>query len=190
VAVWEDHLLPLLTCKEAARLACTCEALKQMLRGHFRDLGVIPFGQLKAALTTFPRAREVTLHNYGELWAAGDKDARVEWLREGRGRHLVKVWTADGPPSDVVHTALRRGALPSLRGVNAHLSYQVPRASLTGGFLRAMHELHLTVSLSDDLEPQLAALGRVRQLAALAKLELPCSGRPSSRPPSRPSPSR
>jgi hypothetical protein len=26
VAVWEDHLLPLLTCKDAARLGCTCKA--------------------------------------------------------------------------------------------------------------------------------------------------------------------
>jgi hypothetical protein len=40
MAVWEDHLLPLLTCKDAARLGCTCKALRGVVREHFRgDLG-------------------------------------------------------------------------------------------------------------------------------------------------------
>jgi hypothetical protein len=40
MAVWEDHLLPLLTCKDAARLGCTCKALRGVVREHFSgDLG-------------------------------------------------------------------------------------------------------------------------------------------------------
>jgi hypothetical protein len=41
MAVWEDHLLPLLTCKDAARLGCTCKALRGVVREHFKDLGTI-----------------------------------------------------------------------------------------------------------------------------------------------------
>jgi hypothetical protein len=40
MVVWEDHLLPLLTGKDAGRLICTCEALGAMLREIFQgDLG-------------------------------------------------------------------------------------------------------------------------------------------------------
>jgi hypothetical protein len=175
VAVWEDHLLPKLTCKEAARLECTCKALKEMVRGHFReDVGAINLRQLRAALTTFPRAREVTLSDQGISRTIAEWRALVEWLREGgRGRHLA-IMRSDGGSvaSLVVHTALRQGALPSLRGLDADLAHAYPRASLTGGLLRSMHELHLKVALPHQAQPQFAALGLVRQLPALAKLKL------------------
>jgi hypothetical protein len=36
MTLWEEHLLPLLTRKEAARLACTCKALRGVLCEHFK----------------------------------------------------------------------------------------------------------------------------------------------------------
>jgi hypothetical protein len=57
MVVWEDHLLTLLTCKDAVRLGCTCKALKGVVREHFKDLGRIKLEKLQAALTTFPNAR-------------------------------------------------------------------------------------------------------------------------------------
>jgi hypothetical protein len=59
--VWEDHLLPPLTGKDAGRLGCTCKALRAVVRGHFvGELGSITVHELQA-LTALPRAREVTL---------------------------------------------------------------------------------------------------------------------------------
>jgi hypothetical protein len=175
VAVWEDHLLPQLTCKEAGRLGCTCEALREVVREHYMALGVVRLTQLRAALTTFPRAREVTLAGHGELWGAGERGALVELLREGgRGRHLAMI-RSDEDSSDVVHAALRAGALPSLKGVNATLEYASHRALLSEGLLGGMHELHLKLALPHEGEDQLAALGVVRQLPALTKLELDVS---------------
>jgi hypothetical protein len=73
-----------------------------------------------------------------------------------------------------VHRALQAGALPSIGRVDASLSDERQRASLTGGFVRAMHELRLTVDYSGYfvVEPQLAAVGLIRQLPALTRLEV------------------
>jgi hypothetical protein len=177
--VWEDHLLPLLTCKEAARLGCTCKALRGVVREHFKDLGGIELVSLRAALTTFPRARSLTPYYYSHSmrWDFRHSDALVEWLRKGgRGAGITRIRTtpADdyGIANSTVHTALQGGALPSLKGVAADLVREHHRASMTGGFLGAMHELRLKIVFFQDLEYQLAALGLVRQLPALATLEL------------------
>jgi hypothetical protein len=173
--LWEDHLLPLLTCKDAARLACTCKALRGVVREHFcADLGKVTSSLLRAAMTTFPRARSVEVSTIGQEWEPGSKEALLQWLCEGgRGRHLALVRSIGEGASDLVHTALRQGALPSLKGVMVRMDVEAARASLTGGLLGAMHELQVLIYYklpSIPPEPQLAALGLVRQLPALAKL--------------------
>jgi hypothetical protein len=35
LALWEDHLLPLLTCKEAGRMGRTCKALRGLACEHY-----------------------------------------------------------------------------------------------------------------------------------------------------------
>jgi hypothetical protein len=176
MALWEDHLLPLLTCKDAARLACTCRALKGVVRELFKgDLGTVKMKKLRAVLTTFPVARSLLLEesHYG-WWERPPEEGLVEWLREGgRGSHLVKVHAEDDRASDLVHTALRGGALPSLKAVNVKLEERMARASLTEGFLGSMHELCMDLTRIEEL--QLAALGLVRQLPALIKLDLKVS---------------
>jgi hypothetical protein len=178
VALWEDHLLPLLTRKEAARLGCTCEALKEVVREHFKTLGLMKLKKLRAALIAFPRAREISLDGYGEEWADGEKEALVEWLREGgRGSHLAIMRSNEEVANEFIHTAVWEGVLPSLKGVDADLLYKTPRLTLNAGFLRGMHELYLdiaypNVASADEWKLQLAGLGMVRQLPALAKLEL------------------
>jgi hypothetical protein len=199
-AVWEDHLLPLLTCRDAARLGCTCEALRGVVREHYKwDLGKVTRGDLRAALTTFPRARTVELKaEYGEECGDEGEVARlVQWLREGgAGRHItdmvVDVWDGsrhvagpadvrDGCNNSLVHRALRAGALPSLRGVLVRLSEAVERALLSDGFVGGADELHLTLQCDEqpdhpEMAPQLAALGLVRHLASLTKLEIDIHG--------------
>jgi hypothetical protein len=181
-ALWEDHLLPLLTCKDAARLGRTCKALRGVVREYFYDVGTVKVEQLQATLTTFPRTRTVQLRGSRAEGGREDKEALVEWLREGgRGRHLVTVWCPDETALiNLVHTALRQGALPSLTFVSASLEHETQRESLTRGLLGGMHEMVLNINTKledDEVEAQLEALGLVRQLPALTKLEVQAFGR-------------
>jgi hypothetical protein len=171
MAMWKDHLLPLLTCKDAARLGCTCKPLTMVVRANFQDVGRVKFKSTKAALTTFPRARSMNV-DFGWGWPGPEMDALVQWLREGgRGRYLERL-TATSGRGDVIHGALRSGALPSLKNLTALLVVDTHLASLTEGLVADMRELCLTVDSVGALQPQLAALGLVRQLPALTKLEL------------------
>jgi hypothetical protein len=171
-------LLPLLTCKEAARLGCACHALRGLVRQHYADLGLIHLANLQAALTAFPHARRVALdgHRYSE---AEGREMLLQCLTGGKrpGRYLKRVTAYDthGLAQDAVHEALQQGALPSLTSVTARLLHEPSRASLTQGFLGAVHELKLTIFCITGLErieTQIAALGLVRELPVLAKLDL------------------
>jgi hypothetical protein len=173
--VWEDHLLPLVACKEAVRLGSTCRVLRTVAREHYRgDLGMVRRENLKAALTTFPRARSGDLT--GDHRQAYESYKLVEWLCVGgHGRHITTLTTTpkfNYDANETVHEALRRGAFPSLKNVAANLEYEAPRAALTEGLFGPMHELRLKLLCGYRLADQLAALGAVRQLPALAKLEL------------------
>jgi hypothetical protein len=137
MAVWEDHLLPLLTCEDAARLACTCKALRVVVREHFvGDLRFILVEQLQAALTTFPRARSLALTHGMGSWGDAEREALMEWLREGgRGASITTLTTGscDHVVPGVIHAALRGGALPSLQAVKVNLRIDSHRALLTEG---------------------------------------------------------
>jgi hypothetical protein len=171
VALWEDHLLPMLTRKDGARLECTCKALSSVVREHFKDVGMIKSGNLKRALTTFPRARTMVLDRFNTLPAV------VEWLCEGRGRYLERLTSkvAGTSANKLIHEALKRGALPLLKRVEASLNEPCERALLTEGLVAGMQELGLSIGCTPDqakMVPQLAALGLVRQLPALVKLDI------------------
>jgi hypothetical protein len=160
--VWEEYVLPLLTCEDAARLGRTCKALREVVREHFRALGTINLDKLQAALTTFPRARSLALDAPLDAFTPSDAKELVVWLRErGRGRGLERVNVEDFKLGQLlVHMALQRGALPSLRLVYAFLEHPCHRASLTDGLVAAVQELHLDISCTSDaaaMEPQLAA---------------------------------
>jgi hypothetical protein len=177
-AVWEDHLLPLLTRKEATRLGCTCKALRGLVREHFKDVGEVKMVPLQAMLTTFPRARTVTLKD-SSGWVGAQEGDGVQWLREGgHGRCLERVTMRRYPyadRNDLLHQTLRDGALPSLRNLYMDLEYESHRALLTDGLVAGMHELRLVIKCSGNdatMGPQLAALGLVRHLPALAKLDV------------------
>jgi hypothetical protein len=177
MAVWGEHLLPLLTRKDAARLGCTCKVLRVVVREHFRSLGMVPVVKLQEALTTFPRARTMTLWRGG---GGGDDDweALADWLRQGgHGEYLTRVtrWSFEKDLNDFVHAALRKGALPSLKSVTASLVDETQRAILTEGLLGGMHELRLSLECTDEM-PVLAALGLVRQLPVLITLDLEVYG--------------
>jgi hypothetical protein len=179
--VWEDHLLPLLTCKDAARLARTCKELSVVVREHVKDLGTVKLDKLHAVLTTFPSARSVGLSEAGlEGWEKEQHLALVARLRGaglGGGIKTVKTIPGDRLVNNFVYEALRGGILPSLKGVGAWLGVPFQVASVKEGFMRGMHELRvmLTRFRSYDFAPQLAALGLARHLPALTKLEVTVS---------------
>jgi hypothetical protein len=181
MAVWEDHLLPMLHWGDAARLACTCKDLGVVIREHSGKVVIgreLNLRDLKAVMTTFPRVRDLSLYAAFEEWDHLGKEALLQWLREGdRGIHLVRVRMRGVVASDFVHAALREGALPSLKSMNVDVHYRRARASLTGGLLGGMRELRIGFDSDDEdnvvkTEHQLAALGLVRQLPALVKLEV------------------
>jgi hypothetical protein len=183
--VWEDHLLPLLTPKDAARLGCTCKALKGVVRKHFKDIGTIEVDTLQAALMTFPTAQSVMLDRARRTWGVAKREALVEWLRGGgHGAGITTMMATDREYDERVNStvlaALRGGALPSLKsGAGVNLRLEAHQAFLTGGVLSAMHELCIKVVRSEEseaLEPQVAALGLVRQFPALAKLQVLTQG--------------
>jgi hypothetical protein len=186
MTLWEEHLLPLLTCKDAARLGCTCKALRGLVREHFRELGTIKVKQLQHALTTFPRAREMAFGKCLEPWDDKDKEALLQWLHwGGRGRHIegMMLESRFSRVEDFVHLALQQGALPSLKRLDARLDDETHRTSLTRGFSRGVHELRVIFDCGEScegvrykVEPQLAALSLVRQLPALTRLELKVNG--------------
>jgi hypothetical protein len=173
MAVWEDHLLPLLTCKDAARLGRTCKVLRVVVREHFKDIGMIEITELKAALTTFPRGRTVEVTDSSEMRQGGFQGAAlVQWLCEGgRGRYLESVRAWGEVASDVEYRSLREGALPSLKSVDVDLDGATALASLTRGLLGGMHELRVMIDCTGG-DHQIAVLGLVGQLPALAKLEI------------------
>jgi hypothetical protein len=175
VAVWEDHLLPMLRSRNAARLGSTCKALREVVREHFRDLGSIRFGRLRAALTTFPRAQSMaTDPDRREHLDEAQIQSLVAWLTEGgHGRGITTMTTTAhcNGANELIHAALRRGALPSLKGVAADLM-SANQDLLTGGFLGPMHELRVKADCSYGEGEQLELLAMVRQLPALAKLEV------------------
>jgi hypothetical protein len=152
------------------------------VREHFAGgLGSVRLDRLKAALTAFPRAPSVkTYLSPAGNWGAGPDVALVEWLLGGgHGASLTTVTshTRSDLERTSVLTALAGGALPSLRGVALDLAVATHRASLTEGRLRGMHELRLRVDGErHELQAQLASLGLVRQLPALAKLEVEARG--------------
>jgi hypothetical protein len=163
-AVWVDHLIPVLMSKDSVRLGATCKALRLLMREHFKDLGTVKIDKLQAALTSFPKAETVDITHFRSEWREGE--TLVRWLREGGGDCLTKV---GGHICDLLHMALRQGALPSLKGITACLRDNTHRASLTSGLLGAMHELRLKLASGDDA---LAALSLVRQLPNLIKLDV------------------
>jgi hypothetical protein len=187
MAVWEDHLLPPLTGKEAARLAHTCKALGVVVRDHFvGDIGNVRIQKLQAALTALPRARSVTPYcDEKEGPDDEEREALVKWLSSGEhGRHITTITTmaamsrTNNGANDIIHEALQRGALPSLTAVAVNLESETQRAALTIGDLGGIHELRLTVSCDDemeDLEEKLVVLGTVRDLRDLTKLDLEVS---------------
>jgi hypothetical protein len=181
VAMWEEHLLPLLTCKDAARLGCTCKALRVTVREQFRNVGTVQVEQLKAALTTFPGARTVWLDAPATEWQDPDAEveALVEWLREGGGARGLERLMYVNDDEDLILKAFRAGALPSIKEVNLDLASETGRALLAGGLFNSLRELRLHIDChgdSPDVEPEHAALGLVGQLPALVRLEVYVSG--------------
>jgi hypothetical protein len=59
--VWLDHLLPLLTLREAVTLRATCKAMRAIVADMRADLGERPVKHLKAMLTCFPKADTIDL---------------------------------------------------------------------------------------------------------------------------------
>jgi hypothetical protein len=143
------------------------------VREHFRgDLGLIVLKKLRSALRTFLRARRLMIDNRsdgGGRW----KLLKKCLVTKGLGKCLERVLLSRCVPEEPIHEALRQGALSSLKFIALNLMNETHRASLTQGFLGAMHELKVEVLINRKREnegAQLAALSLVRQLPSWREL--------------------
>jgi hypothetical protein len=149
-----DHIVPVLLPRDAARLAGTSKALRGLVREHFTDLGKVPWDQLRAVLTCFPKARrvEVGAPRIPTPWfrSREERQSMMSWLREGgRGRYLAEVRAGTSDSGVFVKEALEEGALPSLTcfkiASDSHFYWGgVLERVWTDAHLTRMHELDLT----------------------------------------------
>jgi hypothetical protein len=188
-AVWEDYMLPLLTARDAARLGCTCKALRGVVREHFNhDLGRICLSELKYALTTFPRARTVALYcpDHGPIDRSRclPRETVIEngvnqLCEGGHGGDLTTIRTGrysnTRDATDTIYRARERGAFPSLRAVSAVLEEIDTSYLKPGGILAAVHDLRLRCNSGS--KGDLLKLGLVGGLPSLAHLEVDMSGK-------------
>jgi hypothetical protein len=98
--VWLDHLLPLLTLREAVTLRATCRDIRAIVADMPADLRVRPVKHLKAMLTCFPKANTIELHEKDPMTEV-EQDSLLAWLKE-RGNSLTcidSIWETKGPLS-------------------------------------------------------------------------------------------
>jgi hypothetical protein len=152
--VWDTHLLPLLTCKDAARLVCTCSVLTGVAGARaFKYLGRTDLDNLR----TFPKARAVAIDDPGPRRGGGE-EAVTQWLCLGHGRHLEVVTVDAGVVG--LWELMASGGLPALAKLNV-------RSERCWG---AMNEVRTRVAPAfEDVGYELGvAVGKLRRLKDLA----------------------
>jgi hypothetical protein len=81
------------------------------------DIAAIKLSTLRAALTTFPRARKMGLGYYSPDYGPEPKEALLQWLREGgRGRHLEVLRLESRDASDLATRRCEKVPSPRSRG--------------------------------------------------------------------------
>jgi hypothetical protein len=117
-SVWQEHLRPLLSVKEAAGLRGVCKALKGLVSGWPVRLGGSPIHlrgltpeDLEAALTCFPAAEglSIFIDDMEEPLSPAEESRLVEVLRR-HGGTLKRV----GGARRLLLSAVQAGALPKL----------------------------------------------------------------------------
>jgi hypothetical protein len=117
LSVWQDHLSPLLSVGEAARLRVVCKALRGVVKELPVSLGWRSSKHFEAALTCFPSAQSLHMSYAIPRRAYDETISRMVDVLRRHGGTLKRVMI-DGDRDDaqlLLSHALRSGALPKLR---------------------------------------------------------------------------
>jgi hypothetical protein len=167
-SVWQEHLRPLLSRREAARLRVVCMALKVLVMKWPMELIGLKAARLEAALTCFPATEELYLY--------ADADGPLE---PAAASALVEVLTRRGAAikrvlqnqRQLFSPAVRAGALPNLTRIDLYLWDPNDRHILSEGMLRLLEEVEITMGYGEGTEG-VAALEQLRSLPHLRRIRL------------------
>jgi hypothetical protein len=175
LSVCQEHLQPLLSVKEAARLRVSCKALKVLVMGWpMRLIALIPPGKLgapdklEAALTCFPVTETLNVHCEQPRTPA-EELLVVELLRQ-HGGTLQKVLPTGEGGRRLLRAAVLAGALPNLTRMCLFINEPVDRQILSEGMLGLLEDV--AMALWEDDAEELAALEHLRRLPHLRRLTL------------------
>jgi hypothetical protein len=180
LSLWREHIRPLLHFREAMRLRRVCKALKVSMREWSMRLGERPDTHLshvapevlEVALKCFP-----AMESFGITLAeplAPTEESRMVELFRGHGEFIKRVRTEHKGARRLLTSAVRAAALTKLTYFDFNLGKPFHRQILSGGMLRLLEEVCVTVDpYRAGEEP--AALEHLRRIPQLQRLELVCN---------------
>jgi hypothetical protein len=169
LSVWQEHLTPLLSIKEAAGLRGVCKALRGVLEACPIEIEPeIRVENLEAALTCFPAIKELCLSADQPLEAA--EESRMVELLRGHGGTLRFIEAEGKGAERLLAFAVRAGALPKLDFFSFSLEKPTHRQILSKGMLGLLEEVHVSL----DEAKQAKAMEHLRCLPQLRVLRLVC----------------
>jgi hypothetical protein len=183
LSVWREHLTPVLTVREAARLRVVCMALKVLVRAWPMNLGGIALDEwhaegwltpenLEAALTCFPSTESLSI-KLNDTPSPVEETRMVMLLKKHSGTLKCVLASGEGA-ARLLLSAVRAGALSNLTTINSPFKHSIDPYILAGGMLRLLEEVHLTVNYDD--KAQLAELDHLRHMKHLRCLRLRYTG--------------
>jgi hypothetical protein len=178
LSVWREHLRPLLRREEVVRLRRVCKATKVLVTEWPMELGVLTERTLEPALTCFPATKSMIL---GLKALSPAEECRLVGLLRGHGGTLKDVVAYGKGAQQLLSSAVRAGALPTLTHTNFFLDDPIHREILSGGMLRLLEGVQVTIYSGHG--EQVAALESLRHLPRLQTLRLNCYEKQRTAPP-------
>jgi hypothetical protein len=172
LSVWQEHLIPVVSTREAAGLRVVCRALKALALewpvDTAKELRVEYSEDLQAALTCFPATKTLDVYFDAPLEAA--EESRIMELLRRHGGTLKYVTAYEEGAERLFFSAVQGGALANLKNWDVKLENPLHRQILSGGMLRLLEDVDVDIKPGD--EEQLAASEHLRNLPQLRRLFL------------------
>jgi hypothetical protein len=164
--------MPMLSLKEAAGLRVVCKAMKGLVMEWPMSLGAPQVWDLEAVLTCFPATESFHVFYAYARRPPAEVSRMVEFMR-GHGGTLKLVEVGWEGSRRLLSSAVLPGrgpAQPQLKNFELSPKDPVHRQLLSGGMLRLLEDVRVTFRM--DEEEEVAALGHLRSLPHLRRLEL------------------
>jgi hypothetical protein len=169
--VWLEHLLPLLTIREAVVLRTTCSAIRDIVADLRVDLDEHQVQDLRAILTCFPKAERITLHEDDPMSQA-EEDSLISWLEERENSLILEHWKPTNrflSTGRFLRRAWRAGIFKSVESAEFDLSFEDDGDRLVQGAISHVKSVDVEISPEAPHVEQ-AALGYLRNFPALTHI--------------------